>query len=114
LPDDVRSVLDFVPLLREFYQKAGITRLWARVGPVYEAEMDRIGPLIRDAIAKTDSYIRASSGGFSVQTMRISVELAAPQNSVNVRSDREDYYVVLAMPRRRAWKKSVTRIFMSV
>jgi hypothetical protein len=95
LPDDVRSVLDFVPLLREFYQKAGVTRLWARVGPAYEAEMDRIGPLIRDAIAKTDSYIRASSGGFSVQTMRISVELAAPQNSVNVRSDREDYYVVL-------------------
>jgi hypothetical protein len=95
LPDDVRSVMGFVPLLREFYLKAGVARLWVRVGPVYEAEMDRMGPLVRDVIAKTDSYLRASTGGFSAQTMRISVELAAPQNSVNVRSDREDYYVIL-------------------
>ena len=33
LPDDARSVLDFVPLLQEFYQKGGVARLWARVGP---------------------------------------------------------------------------------
>ena len=95
LPDDVRSVLGFVPLLQEFYQKAGISRLWARVGGVYEVEMDRIGPTIRDIVAKTDSYLRAPTSSASSQTMRISVELAAPKNSVNVRSDRDDYYVIL-------------------
>jgi hypothetical protein len=94
LPDDLRSVLDFVPLLQEFYQKGGGATMWVTVGPLYEAEMDRMGPAIRNVIAKADSYLRASSGGIA-PTMKISVELGAPQNSVNVRSDRNDYYVIL-------------------
>jgi hypothetical protein len=94
LPNDVRSVMDFIPLVQEFYQKGGVARMWVRVGPEYEAEMDRMGPQIRNAIAKADSYLRASSGGIA-PTMKISVELGAPQNSVNVRSDRDDYYVIL-------------------
>jgi hypothetical protein len=96
LPDDARSVLGFVPLLQEFYQKGGVARLWAKVAPAYEAEMDRLGPSIRTAIARTDSYLRAASAGaLSTQTMKIVVELGAPQNSVNVRSHQDDYYVVL-------------------
>jgi len=95
LPNDARSVMDFIPLLQEFYQKANITLLWSRVSPDYETEMDRIGPFVRNAIARTDSYLRAPSGGSSAQTMRITVELAAPQNTVNVRSHQEDYSVVL-------------------
>lgn len=95
LPDDARSVLGFIPLLQEFYQKAGVPRLWAAVSPAYEAEMDRMGPPIRDVIARTDSYLRVASGGASAQNMKISVELAAPQNSVNVRSHESEYYVVL-------------------
>jgi len=95
LPDDARSVLGFVPLLQEFYQKAGVSRLWARVSPAYDAEMDRLGPFIRDAIAKTDAYLRVVSGGSSTQTLKITVELGAPQNTVNVRSHHDDYSVVL-------------------
>lgn len=95
LPDDARSVLGFVPLLQEFYQKAGVPRLWARVAPIYGAEMDRLGPPIRDAISQSDGYLRMISGGASTQTLRITVELGAPQNTVNVRSHRDDYSVVL-------------------
>jgi hypothetical protein len=51
--------------------------------------------VIRDIVAKTDSYLRAPTASASSQTMRVSVELAAPQNSINVRSDRDDYYVIL-------------------
>ena len=94
LPDDAREVLDFVPLLQEFYEKAAIIRLWSTVSPVFEAEMDRMGPLIRDVLAETDAYLRASSG-LTAQTMRITVELSAPKNSVNVRSHLDDYFVVL-------------------
>jgi len=94
LPDDARSVLGFVPLLQEFYQKAGITRLWARVGPYYESEMDRIGPPIREAILRTDSYLRISAGR-SLQTMKVSVELGAPLNSINIRSQQDEYFVIL-------------------
>ncbi len=57
--------------------------------------MDRLGPSIREAIARTDSYLRAQSAGATSQMMKVVVELGAPQNSVNVRSHQDDYYVVL-------------------
>jgi tetratricopeptide (TPR) repeat protein len=98
LPQDARDVLGFVPLLQEFYQKAGISRVWARLESAYDAEMDRIGPTIRDAISVTDAYLRATGGGSAGQTMRVSVELGAPRNSVNVRSHLENYSVVLGYP----------------
>src|SRR4030095_8787325 len=45
--------------------------------------------------ARTDSYLRAQSAGATSQMMKVVVELGAPQNSVNVRSHQDDYYVVL-------------------
>ena len=95
LPDAAREILDFVDLLREFYQKAGITQRWAAVRSAYEDEMDRIGEPVRNSILRTDSYLRVPLGGPAAHTMRITVELAAPQNSVNVRSHQNDYIVVL-------------------
>jgi tetratricopeptide (TPR) repeat protein len=95
LPDEVRGVLGFVDLLREFYQKAGISRQWARHSPSYGAEMDRMGPAIRDALTQVDAYLRGSATSAAGQTMRITVELSAPRNSVNVRSNQDSYYVVL-------------------
>lgn len=95
LPDDAREVLGFVDLLREFFKEAAITRQWARLSAVYDQEMDRMGPVIRDAIALSDSYLRIPQGGLTTQSMRITVELAAPQNSVNVRSHQDSFFVVL-------------------
>lgn len=95
LSDSAREVLGFADLLREFYQKASITRRWADLQDQYEAEMDRITDPIRNAIVLTDAYLRVPLGGPASQTMRITVELAAPQNSVNVRSHQDDYFVVL-------------------
>jgi hypothetical protein len=64
------------------------------VSPAYEAEMDRLG-LHPGTISRVDGYMRASSGGSSTQTMKITVELGAPKNTVNVRSHHDDYLVVL-------------------
>ena len=95
LPDEVRSVLGFAELLREFYSKAGILRHWARFEASYGAEMDRLGPPIRETLTRTDAYLRTSATPTAGQTMRITVELGAPRNSVNVRSHQESYFVVL-------------------
>jgi tetratricopeptide (TPR) repeat protein len=95
LPDEARSVLGFAELLREFYQKAGISRQWAKFEAQYDAEMDRLGAPIRDALTRTDAYLRAAASPVAGQTMRITVELAAPRNSVNVRSHQDSYFVVL-------------------
>jgi tetratricopeptide (TPR) repeat protein len=95
LPGPAREVLGFAELVREFYQKAAIIQRWVEVREVYDAEMDRIGAPIRNAILRSDSYLRVPLGGPSAHTMRITVELSAPQNSVNVRNHDNDYLVVL-------------------
>jgi len=95
LPDEARGVLGFAELLREFYQKAGIARQWSRFEASYEAEMDRLGSPLRDVLTRTDSYMRAPATSTAGKSMRITVELAAPRNSVNVRSHQDSYYVVL-------------------
>jgi hypothetical protein len=95
LSDAAREVLGFTELLREFFQKARITQRWAQFSPAYEAEMDRIAVPIRNVVLRTDSYLRVALGGPAFQTMRITVELGIPRNTVNLQSHQDNYFVVL-------------------
>ncbi len=94
LPPDARTVLGFAELIREVYSKAGLSQLWGQLNAQYEKEMDAIAPSIRQSIVQTDAYLRIPLGASGYRTMSIYVELAAPINSVNVRSNQDNYYVV--------------------
>jgi hypothetical protein len=95
LPPDARSVKDFADLLREFYQRAKLTQVWTELRPQYEAEMNRLGPAIREQIVRSDAYLRVPFGRTGQRTLLIYVELAAPINSVNLRTYQDSYFVVL-------------------
>jgi tetratricopeptide (TPR) repeat protein len=87
--------MDFAPLLQEFYQKSPLSELWAEFRPSYVQEISQLGAPLREMIVAADAYLRVPLGGASLQTMEILIELAAPVNSVNVRSYQDDYYVVM-------------------
>src|SRR5262249_4848860 len=55
----------------------------------------RVAPVVRDAIVRADAYMRAPLGGFAARSMAIYLELAAPINTVNVRSNQDNYFVVM-------------------
>src|SRR5215475_8296360 len=95
LPPDARPVKGFVDLMREVYTKANLTGAFEGLLPQYDAEITRLAGPIRDQIVKTDAYLRIPLGGASTRSLQILVELAAPINSVNVRSDQDNYYIVL-------------------
>lgn len=95
LPPDAREVMGFAELVREFYQKARLTQQWVDVRAQYEEEIDRLGPRLREVFLRTDAYLRVPTASASAGVMRVVVELAAPVNSVNIRSDQDDYYVVI-------------------
>ena len=95
MPPDARAVIGFVPLLREFYEKARISQRWLEVKSQYESAANRLGPVLRDVLVRTDAYLRVPLGGQLSRNMTIFVELAAPVNTVNVRSYQDNYYVVL-------------------
>ncbi len=95
LPPDARSVYPFSDLLREFYEKAHMTRHWIEVRPQYQSAIARIGGPLREMIVRTDAYMRVPLGAFASRSMTIYLELAAPINTVNVRSNQDSYYVII-------------------
>ena len=95
LPPDARSVIGFLDPMREFYEKARLSQHWTDVRPEYEKAIARVAPALRDAFVRTDAYMRAPLGGFGSRSLAIYLELAAPINSVNVRSNQDSYFVVL-------------------
>jgi len=95
LPPDARSVIGFLELMREFYEKAHLSQHWTDVRPEYERGIARVAPVIREAIVRADAYMRAPFGGSSQRSMAVYLELAAPINTVNVRSNQDSYFVVM-------------------
>ena len=95
LPPDARSVVGFADLLGEFYQKAHIPRHWIEVRPQYESATARIAPPLRQSLVRTDAYLRLALGGSASRGMSIYLELAAPINTVNLRSNQDTYSVVI-------------------
>src|ERR1041384_3220838 len=63
MPPDARVVKEFASLMREVYAKARLTSAWLEVKPQYEAEMNKLGPSIREQLVRTDSYLRVPMGG---------------------------------------------------
>ena len=95
MPPDARSILAFADLLREFYEKAHMFQHWLEVRPQYERAINQLGPVLRDLIVRTDAYLRVPLGGSGPRDLAIYLELAAPINTVNVRSYQENYFVIL-------------------
>src|SRR5438874_10953078 len=87
LPPDARSVIGFVDLMREFYEKAHLSQHWTDVRPEYERAIARVGPVLRDVIVRTDAYMRVPLGAFASRSMALYLELGAPMNTVNLRSN---------------------------
>jgi Tetratricopeptide repeat len=95
LPPDAREVKDFADLMHEVYGQGKLTSLFNELRPQYDEEINLLAPQIRDQIVRTDAYLRVPLGGSSSQSLDIYVELAAPTDSVNVRSDQDNYYLIL-------------------
>jgi len=95
LPPDARSVIGFADLMREFYEKAHLSQHWTEIRPEYERAISRFSSGLRDLIVRADGYMRVPFGGFAQRSLQIYLELAAPINTVNVRSNQDSYFVVI-------------------
>lgn len=95
LPPDARTIAGFSELMGEVYAALKLNQRWAEVRAEYERELSGIAPRVRESILRVDAYLRVPLGGVTSRTMAIYAELAAPVNSVNVRSYQDNYFVVL-------------------
>jgi tetratricopeptide (TPR) repeat protein len=95
MPPDARSVFGFADLMREYYEKAHLGRHWLELRADYDRAIAQAGPALRDVFVRADAYLRIPLGANTGRSMAVYMELSAPVNTVNVRSNQESYYVIL-------------------
>ncbi len=95
LPPDARGLKGLVPLLRRFYDEAGLLDLWLRVRPRYERAAEGYSDLVRRSIAFSDAYLRFPSGAYLGRDYNIFLSLLGAPEQVQARIYGSNYYLVV-------------------
>lgn len=95
LPPDAAAIRDFVPLLRQFYQQAGLEGLYARLYPRYAQAIAAYSPTVRHDILLSDVYLRFPSGSYLGRTYHIYLCLLGAPEQVQARIYGDSYYLVV-------------------
>lgn len=99
LPPDAKAVAGVVPLIKTFYQQAGLLDLWSRLQPRYQAEIARYSADVRSSIQLTDAYLRFPSGAYLGRTYAIYVSLLGAPEQEQARIYGSNYYLVVTPSR---------------
>lgn len=96
LPTGVLEVLDFAPLVREFYNKSGIAERLVAYTRAYQAEGDRLKPAAAEMVRSVLSYLHTRP--ILVSTERVRVKSPDKKNSsaivYSTREHDRHFYIV--------------------
>ena len=119
LPGGVLEVLDFAPLVREFYQKSGLDGRLVSYMRAYQAEGDRLRPQAAEMVRAVLSYLHTRPITMSTERVRVKSpdkkkadaivystreherhfyivpDLLAAPGTVNLRVIADDYYAII-------------------
>jgi tetratricopeptide (TPR) repeat protein len=96
LPAGVLEVLDFAPLVREFYRKSGMEERLVSYMRAYQAEGDRLRPLTGEMVRSVLSYLHTRP--ITVTTERVQVKSPDKKNknvvAYSTREHERHFYIV--------------------
>lgn len=95
LPPDVESLRDFSELLARFYKEANLEDLWNRSQPAYTAAISEYQDAVIGTLFEANGYLRNPSG-YLGRRFQIYLDLLAAPDQVQVRSYRDDYFIVIS------------------
>ena len=95
LPPDAKRLLGLIPLLKSFYNQAGLGGLWGEIQPRSQAEIERYTDAVRKSIVLADAYLRFPSGAYLGRTYAIYLDLLAAPEQVHARIYGANYYLVV-------------------
>jgi hypothetical protein len=96
VPPDGAYVLGFVPLMKRFYETAGLHQIWLKHQPEYEQLVDANSPDISKMLLATDVYLRQQISGYLGRVYRVYIEPMAAPSQINARNFGPDYYLVMS------------------
>ncbi len=94
VPPDVESLRAFSPLLARFYKEADLDSLWKRTQPAYNVAMAHYQDQVIGTLFEANGYLRNTSG-YLGRRFQIYLDLLAAPDQVQVRSYRDDYFIVI-------------------
>jgi tetratricopeptide (TPR) repeat protein len=94
LPGGVLAVLDFAPLVREFYRKSGISDRLTSYMRAYQAEGDRLRPSAAEMVRSVLSYLHTRP--IVISTERVRVKSPDKKNAIVYSTKEHDrrFYIV--------------------
>jgi len=99
LPPDAKALADLIPLLKDFYEQAGMLEVWVQFKGRHDAEIARYSDPVRRSIAVSDAYFGFPSGAYLGRTYTIWLSLLGAPEQVHARIYGQSYYLVV-MPSR--------------
>jgi predicted negative regulator of RcsB-dependent stress response len=94
VPPDVEPLRNFSSLLARFYKEADLANLWQRAQPAYSAAITQYQDAVINTIFEANGYLRNPSG-YLGRRFQIYLDLMAAPNQVQVRSYKDDFYIVI-------------------
>jgi predicted negative regulator of RcsB-dependent stress response len=94
VPPDVEPLKGFSELLARFYKEANLEDLWNRAQKAYLVAISGYQDAVIGTLFEANGYLRNPSG-YLGRRFQIYLDLLAAPDQVQVRSYRDDYYVVI-------------------
>lgn len=95
LPPDVLSLVDFEPLLKEFYETVHVERLWSKAQPLIDDLVEQHQRPIMRTIQHTEGYLRLPTSSYLGRHYYIVLDLLGASSAALARNYGEDYYLVV-------------------
>jgi hypothetical protein len=96
MPPDAVRVLGFVPIVKAFYQKAGLHAIWNRYRPAYDALIERYHEPLTKMMFNTDIYLKLPTAGYLGRQFMVYLEPMGAPGQTNARVYGTDYFVVIS------------------
>jgi hypothetical protein len=94
LPPDAANLVGFLPLLKKFYDAAGLNDIWRRHQPEYENLIAQLQVPVSQLILSTDLYLKMPISGYLGRKFVVYVEPMGASSQVNARNYGVDYALV--------------------
>ncbi|MDD5541747.1 MAG: tetratricopeptide repeat protein [Acidobacteriia bacterium] len=95
LPPDVLTIIDFQPLVKEFYETTPVERIWSTLQPGLDVLIGSQQEVIMRTIQQTEGYLRLPSYSYLGRHYYIVMDVLGATTSPSARNYGEDYYLIV-------------------
>jgi len=95
VPPDARALDGLEPLMIDFYREANLEKLWRRVEPIYDKELEKYHTPILEMATKVDAYMRVGTGAYLGRRFSVFIDLLGEPEEVQTRNYGDDAFVIV-------------------